>query len=148
MGLHTMISKLVERILLYVIPSFKWVSRVVHGSASHDPQASRGGSARLFMGLLAMIPKLVERILLLVTLSFKWVCQIVHGSASHDPQVSRSGSARLSMGLLAMIPKFKNSFAYYGEFQFFDHISATVHVILCCDMSNINLHLVVKWNFW
>ena len=43
---------------------------------------------------------------------------------------------------------FTNSFAYYGEFQFFLHISGTVHVILCRDMSNINLHLAVKWNFW
>ena len=41
-----------------------------------------------------------------------------------------------------------SSFAYYGEFQFFHHNSGTIHVILCCDMSNINLHLVVKWNFW
>ena len=93
MGLLTMISKLVERILLHVIPSFKWVCQVVHGSASHDPQASRGGSARLFMGLLAMIPKLVERVLLHIFPSIQWVCQIVPGSASHDPQVSRKSSA-------------------------------------------------------
>ena len=78
----------VERILLHVTLSFKWVCQIVHGSASHDPQVSRSGSARLCMGLLAMIPNLVERILLHVTLCFKWVCQIVHGSDSHDPQVS------------------------------------------------------------
>merc|ERR1711951_326285 len=90
MGLLAMIPKLVERILLLVTLSFKWVCQIVHGSASHDHQVSRSGSARLSMGLLAMILKLVERILLLETLSSKWVCQIVHGSASHDPQVSRS----------------------------------------------------------
>ena len=92
-GLLAMIPKLVERVLLHVTRSFKWVCQIVHGSASHDPQVSRSGSARLSMGLLAMIPKLVERILLHVTLSFKWVCQIVHGSASHDPQVCREDSA-------------------------------------------------------
>ena len=42
----------------------------------------------------------------------------------------------------------QTSFAYYGVFQFFHHNSGTIYVILCCDMSNINLHLVVKWNFW
>ena len=84
-GLLAMIPNLVERILLHVTLSFKWVCQIVHGSASHDPQVSRSESARLFMGLLAMIPNLAERILLHITLSFKWVCQIVYGSASHDP---------------------------------------------------------------
>ena len=41
-----------------------------------------------------------------------------------------------------------SSFAYYGEFQFLHHYSGTIYLSLCCDMSNINLHLVVKWNFW
>ena len=41
-----------------------------------------------------------------------------------------------------------SSFTYYGENQFFQCNSGTIHVIICCDMSNINLHLVVKRNFW
>ena len=69
-GLLAMIPNLVERILLHVTLSFKWVCQIVHGSASLDPQVSRSGSARFSMGLLAMIPKLVERSLLQVTLSF------------------------------------------------------------------------------
>ena len=84
-----MIPKSVEGILLQVILSFKWVCQIFLGSASHDPQVCRGGSARMSMGLLAMIPKLVERVLLHVFSSIKWVCQIVHGSAGHDPQLSR-----------------------------------------------------------
>ena len=64
MFLLAMIPKIVERVLLHVLSSIKWVCQIVHGSASHDPQVSRSGSARLFMGLLAMIPKLVERVLL------------------------------------------------------------------------------------
>ena len=92
MGLLTMIPKLIERVLLHVFSSIKWVCQIVHGSASHDPQVSRGGSARLSMGLLAMIPNLVDIFLLHVFSSIKWVCQIVHGSASHDPQVSRESS--------------------------------------------------------
>ena len=92
-GLLAMIPNLVERILLHVTLSFKWVCQIVHGSASHDPQVSRSGSARLSMGLLAMIPKLVERVLLHIFPSIQWVCQIVPGSASHDPQVSRKSSA-------------------------------------------------------
>ena len=89
MGLLTMIPKLIERVLLHVFSSIKWVCQIVHGSASHDPQVSRGGSARLSMGLLAMLPELVERVLLRVFSSIKWVCQIVYGSASHDLQHSR-----------------------------------------------------------
>ena len=92
-GLLAMIPEIVERVLLHVLSSIKWVCLIFHGSASHDPQVSRSGSARLFMGLLAMIPKLVERVLLHVFSSIKWVCQIVHGSASHDPQVSRKSSS-------------------------------------------------------
>ena len=34
------------------------------------------------------------------------------------------------------------------SFSFFHHNSGTIHVFLCCDMSNIMLHLVVKLNFW
>ena len=60
MGLLTMIPKLIERVLLHVFSSIKWVCQIVHGSASHDPQISRGGSARLSMGLLEVIPKLVK----------------------------------------------------------------------------------------
>ena len=89
MGLLAMIPKLVERVLLHVFSFIKWVCQIVHGSAGHDPQVSRGGSARLSMGLLAMLPELVERVLLRVFSSIKWVCQIVHGSASHDLQHSR-----------------------------------------------------------
>ena len=59
-----MITKIVERALLHVFSSIKWVCHIFHGAASHDPQVSRSGSARLFMGLLAMIPKIVERVLL------------------------------------------------------------------------------------
>ena len=61
-------------------------ARFFHGSAIHNAQVSRSGSARLSMGLLPMIPKIVERVLLHV---FDLL----------------SGSARLFMGLLAMIPK-------------------------------------------
>ena len=64
MGLLAMIPKIVERVLLHVFSSIKWVCQIVHGFASHDPQDSRSGSARLFVGLLAMIPKSVERVLL------------------------------------------------------------------------------------
>ena len=64
MGLLAMDPKLVNRVLLHVLSSIKWVCQIVHGSASHDPQVSRGGSARMSMGLLAMIPRLVERVLL------------------------------------------------------------------------------------
>ena len=64
MGLLAIIPKLVERVLRHVFSFIKWVCQIVHGSASHDPQVSRGGSARLSMGLLAMISKLVERVLL------------------------------------------------------------------------------------
>ena len=60
MGLLAMIPKLVERVLLHVLPYIKWVCQIVHGSASHDPQISRGGSARLSMGLLEVIPKSVK----------------------------------------------------------------------------------------
>ena len=105
MGLLAMIPKLVERILLHVTLSFKWVCQIVHGSASHDPQVSRSGSARLSMGLLAMITILVERVLLHVLPSIKWVCQIFHGSAGADPLIYKGGSATLVKGLLAMIPK-------------------------------------------
>ena len=64
MGLPAMIPKLVERVQLQVLSSIKWVCQIVYGSASHDPQDSRSGSARLFVGLLAMIPKSVQRVLL------------------------------------------------------------------------------------
>ena len=74
MGLLAMIPEIVERVLLHVLSSIKWVCQI-------------------FLGLLAMIPKLVERVLLHVFSSIKWVCQIVHGSAGHDPQVSRESSA-------------------------------------------------------
>ena len=60
MGLLAMIPKLVERVLLHVLSSIKWVCQIVHGSASHDPQVSIGESARLFMGLLEVIPKSVK----------------------------------------------------------------------------------------
>ena len=60
MGLLAMIPKIVERVLLHVLSSIKWVCLIFHGSASHDPQVSRSGSARLSMFLLAMIPKIVE----------------------------------------------------------------------------------------
>ena len=60
MGLLAMIPKLVERVLLHVFSSIKWVCQIFYGSASHDPQGSRSGSARFSMGLLAMIPKFVE----------------------------------------------------------------------------------------
>ena len=60
MGLLAMIPKLIKRVLLHVFSSIKWVCQIVHGSASHDPQISRGGSARLSMGLLEVIPKSVK----------------------------------------------------------------------------------------
>ena len=86
MGLLAMIPKLVERVLLHVFSTIKWVCQIFHGSASHDPKVSR-------KTLWPVLP------------SINWVCEIVHGSASHDPQISRGGSARLSMGLLEVIPK-------------------------------------------
>ena len=45
MGLLAMIPKLVERVLLHEFSSIKWVCQIIHGSASHDPQASRKSSA-------------------------------------------------------------------------------------------------------
>ena len=63
-GLLAMIPNLVERILLHVTLSFKWVCQIVHGSASHDPQVSREDSTAsntiFLVGLPVMIPKLVE----------------------------------------------------------------------------------------
>ena len=47
---------------------------MVHGSASHDPQVSREGSAACFPSIEGVLPE-------------------NKGSASHDPQVSRKGSA-------------------------------------------------------
>ena len=60
MGLLAMIPELVEIVLLHVFSSIKWVCQIVHGSASHVHQISRGGSARLSMGLLEVIPKSVK----------------------------------------------------------------------------------------
>ena len=45
MGLLALVPELVERTLLPVLPSIKWVCQTVHGSASHDPQVSRKSSA-------------------------------------------------------------------------------------------------------
>ena len=60
MGLLAMITMLVERVLLHVLPSIKWVCQIVHGSAGADPLIYKGGSATLVKGLLAMIPKTVK----------------------------------------------------------------------------------------
>ena len=79
-------------ICLVGLPDGSWVCKMVYGSASHDCQVSRSGSARLSMDLLTMIPKLEEKGLLHVFSSIKRVCQIVYGSASHDPHVSRESS--------------------------------------------------------
>ena len=104
MGLLAMIPKIVERELLHVFSSIEWVCQIFHGSASHDPQVTRSGSARLSMGLLAMIPKIVERVLLHVFSSIMWVCQNVCGSAGHDPQVSRESSAACILIYLVGLP--------------------------------------------
>ena len=69
-----MIPKLVEKDLLYVLCYMRGSARKNKGSASHDPQASRKGSA-------------------VCIVLHEGVCQKEKGSASHDPQVSSKGSA-------------------------------------------------------
>ena len=48
MGLLALVPELVERTLLPVLPSIKWVCQTVHGSATHDPQVRRESSAAYF----------------------------------------------------------------------------------------------------
>ena len=111
--LPAMITKLVEKDLLYVFCYMRGFCQKDKGSASHDSQVSRkdllyvlcymrgfcqkdkgsaeadpknyrGGSARFTMVLLAMIPKLVQRVLLHVFHLSRGFCQKDKGSASHD----------------------------------------------------------------
>ena len=48
MGLLALVPELVERTLLPVLPSIKWVCQTVHGSATHDPQVNKGDSIACF----------------------------------------------------------------------------------------------------
>ena len=62
MGLLALVPELVERTLLPVLPSVKWVCQTVHGSATHDPQVSRESSAAYFPIYSMGLP------------DFSWVC--------------------------------------------------------------------------